>query len=162
MMRAIKPALKPSDSPDHMRIVCFLTDGQVGNDEEILSYVQKYKDARVFAMGFGSSPNRYLLDKMAEYGRGEVDYVSEAGDTSAVAQRFNERIRNPLLTDISIDWSNLPVTDVYPKRIPDLFGVKPLIFSGRYSAGAKGSIRLTGKLAGQDLARDLTLDLPQT
>jgi Ca-activated chloride channel family protein len=50
-----------------------------------------------------------------------------------------------LLTDISIDWSNLPVTDVYPKRIPDLFGVKPVILSGRYSSGAKGTIRLKGK-----------------
>ena len=79
----------------------------------------------MFAIGFGCFPNRFLLDKMAEYGRGEVDYVLEAGDTSAVAQRFNERIRNPLLTDISIDWSGLPVSDVYPKRIPDLFGVKP-------------------------------------
>ncbi len=132
MMKAIKAALKPSESQQHLRIVCFMTDGQVGNDQEILAEVQKYSNARVFVMGFGSAPNRYLLDKMAEYGRGEVDYVSEAGDASAVARRFNDRLRNPLLTDISIDWSNLPITDVYPKRIPDLFGVKPLILSGRY------------------------------
>jgi hypothetical protein len=26
---------------------------------------------RVFAMGFGNSPNRFLLDKITEYGRGE-------------------------------------------------------------------------------------------
>jgi Ca-activated chloride channel family protein len=77
MMKAIKAALKPSDSQAHMRIVCFMTDGQVGNDQEILAEVQKYTNARVFAMGFGASPNRFLLDKMAEYGRGEVDYVSE-------------------------------------------------------------------------------------
>ncbi|HEV8429698.1 MAG TPA: VIT and VWA domain-containing protein [Pyrinomonadaceae bacterium] len=69
MMKAIKAALKPSDSQAHLRIACFMTDGQVGNDLEILAKVQKYKNARVFAMGFGSSPNRVLLDKMAEYGR---------------------------------------------------------------------------------------------
>jgi hypothetical protein len=160
MMKAVKAALQPTQFLDHVRIVCFMTDGQVGNDREILAEVQKYSNARVFAMGFGSSPNRYLLDKMAEYGRGEVDYISEAGDTSAVARRFNERIRNPLLTDISIDWSSLPITDVYPKRIPDLFGVKPLIFSGRYNGGAQGSIRLKGKRAGQDFVRDIPVELP--
>lgn len=162
MMKAIKAALQPSDSQAHVRITCFLTDGAVGNDQEILAEIQKYKNARVFAMGFSTSPNRFLLDKMAEYGRGEVDYISEAGDTSAVAQRFNERIRNPLLTDIAIEWSSLPVSDVYPKRIPDLFGVKPLIFSGRYANGAKGNIRITGRLAGQDFAREIPVELPDT
>ena len=162
MMKAIKAALKPSDSQQHLRIVCFMTDGQVGNDQAILAEVQKYSNARVFAMGFGSSPNRYLLDKMAEYGRGEVDYVSDGGDASTVARRFNERLRNPLLTDISIDWSGLPVTDVYPKRIPDLFGVKPVILSGRYNGSGQGAIRLKGKMAGQDFVRDIPIALPET
>ncbi|HET6978561.1 MAG TPA: TonB-dependent receptor [Pyrinomonadaceae bacterium] len=162
MMTAIKAALEPSDSQDHVRIVCFLTDGQVGNDMEILSEVQKHKNARVFAMGFSPAPNRYLLDKMAEYGRGEVDYITGAGDTSKVAQLFNERIRNPLLTDISIDWTDLPVSDVYPKRVPDLFGVKPVIFSGRYSNGAKGTLRLKGKYAGQDFVRDIPVEFPDS
>jgi Ca-activated chloride channel homolog len=161
MMKAIKAALKPSDSQSHMRIVCFMTDGVVGNDQQILAEVQKYSNARVFAMGFSSSPNRYLLDNMSAYGRGEVDYVSDAGDTSAVAHRFNERLRNPLLTDISIDWSGLPVEDVYPKRIPDLFGATPVILSGRYNGGGKGSIRLKGKIAGQDFVRDIPIELPE-
>ncbi len=52
-----------------------MTDGQVGNDMEIIAEVQKHPNARVFAMGFGNSPNRFLLDKMTEYGRGEVEYV---------------------------------------------------------------------------------------
>ena len=162
MMKAIKAALQPSDSQSHLRITCFMTDGQVGNDAEILAEVQKYKNARVFAMGFGSAPNRYLLDNMTTYGRGEVDYVSDGGDTSRLAQRYNERVRSPLLTDISIDWSDLPVSDVYPKQIPDLFGVKPVILSGRYSKAAKGTIRLKGKLAGQDFVRDIPVELPES
>ena len=162
MMKAIKAALQPSDSRAHLRITCFMTDGLVGNEAEILAEVQKYKNARVFAMGFGSAPNRYLLDNMTTYGRGEVDYVSGVGDTSRLAQRYNERVRSPLLTDISIDWSDLPVSDVYPKQIPDLFGVKPVILSGRYSKAAKGTIRLRGKLAGQDFVRDIPVELPES
>lgn len=160
MMKAIKAALEPSDSQQHVRIVCFMTDGLVGNDNEILAEVQKHPNARVFAMGFSDSPNRYLLDKMAEYGRGEVDYVSQTGDTSAVAKRFHERIRNPLLTDLSIDWSGLSLSDVYPKRIPDLFSAKPVILSGRYTNGGKGTIRLKGRAAGQEFVREVPIELP--
>ena len=161
MMSAIKAALDPSDSQYHVRIACFLTDGQVSNENEIIAEVQKHQNARVFAMGFGPSPNRYLLDRMSRYGRGDVNYVEEgSGETSAVARRFNDRVRNPLLTDISIDWGSLPVTDVYPRNIPDLFAARPLVVSGRYSEGAKGTIRLKGKMAGQDFVREIEVTLP--
>ncbi len=58
MMKAIKAALDPSDAQGHVRIVCFMTDGYVGNDMEIISEIQKHANARVFAFGIGSSVNR--------------------------------------------------------------------------------------------------------
>jgi Ca-activated chloride channel family protein len=128
----------------------------------IIAEVQKHPNARVFAFGIGSSVNRFLLDKMAEYGRGEVEYVGLQDDGSAAARRFHERVRNPLLTNITIDWSGLPVSDVYPKRIPDLFSAKPVVLSGRYAAGAKGVIHLRGKIAGKDFSRDIAVTLPDT
>src|SRR2546423_4607382 len=139
MMKAIRAALAPSDSQDHVRVVCFMTDGDVGDDFEIISEVQKHPNARVFAMGFSSAPNRFLLDKMVEYGRGEVEYVTEGDDGAAAARRFHERVRNPLLTDLSVEWSGLDISDVYPKLIPDLFSAKPVILSGRYGRGGRGA-----------------------
>jgi Ca-activated chloride channel homolog len=116
MMKAIKTALDPSDSKDHIRIACFMTDGQVGNDDEIISEIQKHPKARVFSFGIGNSVNRYLLDKMAEVGNGEVSYVNLGDDGSRAAKKFYERVRTPLLTDISVDWNGLPVADMYPPR----------------------------------------------
>lgn len=162
MMTAIKAALEPSDDQSHIRIVCFMTDGYVGNDMEIISEVQKHPNARVFSFGIGSSVNRFLLDKMAEAGRGEVEYVALDDDGSAAARRFHERVRNPLLTDISIEWNNLPVADVYPQRIPDLFGAKPLVLTGRFTSAGRGTIRLKGKMAGNDFVREIPVELPET
>ncbi len=162
MMTAIKAALAPSKDQSHIRIVCFMTDGYVGNDMEIISEVQKHPNARVFSFGIGESVNRFLLDKMAEAGRGEVEYVSLNDDGSAAALRFHERVRSPLLTDISIDWSGLPVADVYPQRIPDLFGAKPLVLTGRYTSAGRGTIRLKGKMAGNDFVREIPVDFPET
>ena len=161
-MTAIKAALEPSDDQGHVRIVCFMTDGYVGNDMEIIAEVQKHQNARVFAFGIGNPVNRFLLDKMAEAGRGEVEYVALNDDGSAAARRFHERVRNPLLTDISIDWNGLPVADVYPQRIPDLFGAKPVVLTGRYTSAGRATIRLKGKVAGNDFIREIPVELPET
>jgi Ca-activated chloride channel family protein len=162
MMKAIKAALDPSDSQSHVRIVCFMTDGYVGNDMQIIDEIQKHKNARVFAFGIGSSVNRFLLDNMAAAGRGDVEYVGLQDDGSAAAQRFHQRVRNPLLTDISIDWGGLAVTDVYPKVIPDLFGAKPVVVTGRYTAPGTGTIKLKGNMAGTPFTRETQVTLPET
>lgn len=155
MMKAIRAALVPSDRQDHVRVVCFLTDGYVGNDMEIVGEVQKHPNARVFAFGIGTAVNRFLLDKMAEAGRGAVEYVTLADKADEAADRFYERVRSPLLTDLYIDWGGLPVTDVYPQRLPDLFSGQPVIISGRYTQPASGTVRLKGTRAGGPFNRDI-------
>ena len=162
MMKAIKASMDPSDKQDHVRIVCFMTDGYVGNDMEIIGEVQKHPNARVFAFGIGGSVNRYLLDNMAKYGRGDVEYVGLNDDGSAAAKRFHERVRNPLLTDVSVDWNGMAVSDVYPKTIPDLFSAKPVILTGRYAGNGKGVIRLKGKMSGRDFVREIPVDFSST
>lgn len=158
MMKAIKASMDPSDAQGHVRIVVFMTDGYVGNDMEIIGEVQRHPNARVFAFGIGDSVNRFLLDGMAKYGRGEVEYVGLNDDGSAAARRMHERVRNPLLTDISVDWNGLPVADVYPKTVPDLFSAKPVILTGRYTGSGRGTIRLKGKMAGRDFVREIPVD----
>src|SRR5262245_41129522 len=168
MMKAIRAALADTDTQEHIRIVCFLTDGEVGNDMAIISEVQRHPKARVFSFGIGNSVNRFLLDKMAEQGRGEVEYVflnrgdrKDAEAAADAAKRFYERVRAPLLTDISVDWNGLPVADVYPKRLPDLFSARPLFITGRYTGAANGVIRLRGKAAGADFLREINVALPE-
>lgn len=162
MMKAIKAALEPSDAQDHLRIVCFMTDGEVGNDDEIVAEVQRHPNARVFSFGIGQSVNRALLDKIAAEGKGEAEYVALEDDGSKAAKRFYERVRTPLLTDLSVDWNGMPVADVYPGKLTDLFSAKPVILHGRYTAGASGVIRLRGKLAGQPYVREIAVNLPES
>jgi Ca-activated chloride channel family protein len=160
MMTAIRAALAPSDSQNHLRIVVFMTDGFVGNDMAIIDEVQKQPNARVFSFGIGQSPNRFLLDNMARAGRGEVDYVTLGTDGKQVAERFYERLRNPVLTDIQIDWGSLPVSEVYPERVLDLFSAKPVVVHARYDGPAGGEITLRGKVAGKPYERRIKVDLP--
>jgi Ca-activated chloride channel homolog len=159
MMNAIRAALDPSDSQDHLRIVCFLTDGYVGNDMEIIGEVEKHKNARVFAFGIGTAVNRFLIEGMAKAGRGESEIVTLNDKAGPAAHRLYEHLRSPLLTDISIDWGGLPVTDIYPQRLPDLYSGKPLVVSGRYTATVNGTIHIRGQRAGGNFTRAIPVSL---
>lgn len=162
MMKAIRAALAPSGSQSHVRIVCFMTDGQVGNDSEILAEIKKYSNARVFAFGIGSSVNHHLLDEMSREGRGEAQYVGINDNGSAAARRFFERIRNPLMTDINVGFGGVPVTQTFPNRMPDLFDAKPVVVVGRYEQGGRATITLSGRMQGQAFTREIEIDLPET
>ncbi len=160
MMKAIRAALDPSDEQDHIRVVCFMTDGYVGNDMEIIGEIQRHPNARVFSFGIGSSVNHFLLDQMAREGRGEVEYVGLEDDGSAAARRFQERVRTPLLTDLKLEWSGVSAFEILPERLPDLFSAKPLIITGRYDSPGKGILRLRGKQAGRNFVREISVVLP--
>jgi len=159
MMKAIRASLDPSDKQDQLRVVCFVTDGFVGNDMEIIAEIQRHPNARVFAFGIGNSVNRFLIEGMAKAGRGDSEIVSLSDKADAAAHRLYERLRTPLLTDVSIDWNELPVTDIYPQRLPDLFSGNPLVVTGRYSASATGTIRLQGTQAGEKIVREIPVTL---
>src|SRR5262245_30165140 len=90
MIKAIRAALDPSDQQEHLRIVCFMTDGYVGNDFEVIGEIQKHPNARVFSFGIGQSVNRYLLEIMARQGRGDVEHVTHEDDGSPAARSFQE------------------------------------------------------------------------
>ena len=46
-----------------LRIVVFVTDGFIGNEEEVLALVSRRAgESRLFSFGIGSAVNRYLLD----------------------------------------------------------------------------------------------------
>jgi Ca-activated chloride channel homolog len=145
--------------PRPIRIVCFMTDGCVGNDFAIIDAVKKNAGTtRVFSFGVGNSPNRFLLDGMAYAGRGEVEYVTLNSYAGAAVKRFCERIAAPFLTDISIDWGGLPVDDVYPQRIPDLFGARPVVVHGRLKGHAEAAITLRGNTGSGPFARRIRID----
>ena len=144
----IRAALDRPADPNRIRIVCFMTDGFVGNDFEIIDAVKKRAGtARVFSFGIGNSVNRFLLDGIAYAGRGEVDYVTLEKDGSAAAERFHERIQSPVLTDIRIDWGGMNVDEVYPRQLPDLYSDKPILIHGLLKGALEGTITLNGLTA---------------
>ena len=161
ILKAADYALKIPDDPARPRIICYMTDGYVGNDTQIIEHVQKNRGrARMFPFGVGNSVNRFLIDGMATEGRGVAEYVTLNMPGEQAAAKFYRRVANPLLLDVEVEWNGLPVADVYPKHIPDVFTAGPIILKGRYTKAAKGEIVLKGLLRGQPWSEKIPITLP--
>jgi Ca-activated chloride channel family protein len=150
MTKGIRAALGARQQPGRFRVVTLMTDGYIGNEAEVLQVMRRHLgSARIFSFGVGSSVNRYLMESMARLGRGAVAYVGLDEGSGHAVDRFYERVRHPALTDVSVDWGSLRVTDVYPRRIPDLFVGRPVIVIGRFEGEAPPFIVVQGRAAGE-------------
>lgn len=159
MIEGIKAALDFPHDPRRLRVVSFMTDGFIGNEDEILGEMQRrIGAARVFSFGIGSSTNRYLLDRMAMLGRGAVAYVGLDEGSQRAVDQFYERVSHPALTDLSIDWGGLAVSEVYPSRLPDLFVGRPVIISGRYEGSRPATVRISGRAGGESKTITVAVD----
>src|SRR5437879_4145458 len=107
-------ALKQPKQENKLRVIVFLTDGQVGNEAEILQQVsQNLNETRIFAFGIDNAVNEAFLNKLAEIGHGTAEFLLPAQQKiEAEINRFQTRISAPLLTDLAIDWGGLEVANV--------------------------------------------------
>lgn len=137
MLEGIVAALTPPADPKRLRMVVFCTDGFIGNEAEIIEAVGKLRgSARVFGFGIGTSVNRYLVEGVARAGRGAAEIVSIHETVGDAVGRLYKRLDRPILTDLELSFEGVPVRDLLPERLPDLFAGQPLVVVGRIPAGA--------------------------
>ncbi|MCA9279366.1 MAG: VWA domain-containing protein [Phycisphaeraceae bacterium] len=154
MMNGIKTALGFPSDPQRLRFVTFLTDGFIGNEQQVMRAVHdQLGPARVFSFGVGQAPNRFLMEGMARAGRGAVAYLSLDDSSNRVMDTFFEAISHPALTDVQAYYSpGAQVREVYPQNIPDLFVGRPVILTGRYDGTIENSVTITGKTGNQNVS----------
>ena len=161
---AIARAFAPDPAQGTLRIVVFLSDGYIGNEQDVLDLIARdRRDARIYAFGVGTGINRYLLTEMARAGRGFariVDPTKDDGQTSAAA--LAERLDMPVLTDIDIDWGELDAVDVQPGAIPDLFAGDSIRIQGRFKRSGTHEIVVSGKQNGRPVRLPMTVTLPDS
>lgn len=161
MRDAVRAALAPAPDPERARVVCLLTDGQVDDEAEILADVRELRrGARVFAVGVDESPNRHLLGEVAREGGALVHYILPDEDPDAAAARVAPRLGEPALAGVAIDWGGVPVEDVAPAELPDLYPGQALLLVGRYRGGRETEVTVSGWAPGGRFERRLPVAFP--
>jgi len=162
MMNGVRVALGYPEDSERDRYVIFLTDGQIGNETTVLGEVRDIIGARtlLWSVGVGSAPNRFLLDGLAEEGGGRSFYVALQEDPGIAASRVRDQMNGAFIRDVSFNWGDLAVSDVFPEEIPNLYPGEPLFAVGRYSGGGSARVEISGYIGEDRWTERLRVELP--
>lgn len=139
MAPAIKFALdKPMEG--YLRQVVFVTDGAVGNEDQLFRIIERrINAARLFTVGIGSAPNSYFMTKAAQLGRGTFTYISGIQDVQPEMEKLFMKLESPVLTDLEIEWIGAPA-DYSPDPLADLYVGEPLVIAAKLDEASSGFV----------------------
>ena len=130
---------------DRERIMVLITDGQVGNEDQILrALAPRLGGIRIFTLGIDRAVNEGFLQRLAALGAGCFELVESEDRLDQVMDKIHRRIGTPVLTELQLrpDGLELIAGSMVPARIPDLFASAPLMIMGRYRGAASGAFAL--------------------
>jgi Ca-activated chloride channel family protein len=128
MLPALRLALDGVEHHDRLRQVVFLTDGQIGNEEELFQTIhRRLCDSRLFTVGIGAAPNSHFMRKAAEVGRGSFTYIGNAEEVKSKMEGLFQKLERPILTHLQVDGlEHSQAAQLFPSPLPDLYAGEPL------------------------------------
>ena len=94
------------------KIILLFTDGQVGNEEEIIKFVEdNVNRSRIFPFGIDTNVNSSFIKQLAKAGNGKAELIHPKEKIDDKIIRTFARIQTPLLEEIKIDYGNNKVLD---------------------------------------------------
>ncbi|NVK21912.1 MAG: marine proteobacterial sortase target protein [Kangiellaceae bacterium] len=142
---AVNQALTKPNS-DKLRQVIFMTDGSIGNEQQIFSLIQnRLGNNRLFTVGIGAAPNSYFMKKAAEHGRGTFTYIANVNEVKSKLNTLFEKLRYPVLSSLQLQQGPLATIDLQPKYLPDLYLGEVLYASYRIPIGTNFPLQIQGK-----------------
>ena len=153
MAPAIALALSGVSPETHLRQIIFITDGSVGNEEQLYGMIERQLgDTRLFTVGIGSAPNSWFMRKAAEAGRGSFTTISALHEVNEKMQRLFRKLEQPRVTNIAVQWPPGVDVESYPSTVPDLYSGEPVIVRARIGGplrqGDRVIVRGTSTLGG--------------
>ena len=155
IFEAIKVALKGNEQGT----IILFTDDMVENENEILDFVEaNLGENRIFPIGIDTSVNSYFINKLAHIGYGEPEFIYPGERIDDMILRQFNRINNPQVDVLSIDWGALKVEQTYPRTIEYLYDREPFTFFAKVRGDIGGKVIIKGKVGEKDYEKAIDLD----
>lgn len=145
-------------------VVVLLTDGQVGNEDEILAAVMESRNStRVYAFGIGTNVSDALLSQLARRTGGAVEFIhpGERIDEKVVAtfsRAIATRVRDVRVKLVGVDAEELAPSPL--PTLPDLVDGEPWTLFGRYAESGVGRLEIRGTLRNEPYLLEVPIELP--
>ena len=147
MVTPMKAALTDRRGGDAntVRQVIFLTDGEIGNEQQLFETIGALRGrSRVFMVGIGSAPNSFLMTRAAELGRGTFTHIGSAEQVEERMRALFGKLESPAVTNLTATFSAAR-PDSTPAVIPDLYRGEPVALAVKLSALA-GTLEIKGMI----------------
>src|SRR5450432_1492254 len=147
MVPAMQAALTDNAAGDAnaVRQVVFLTDGAIGNEQQLFDTITAMRGrSRVFMVGIGSAPNTFLMTRAAELGRGAFTHIGSVEQVEERMRGLFSKLENPAVTGLTAKFSGA-AADITPAVIPDLYRDEPLVLAAKLDKLA-GSVEIKGRI----------------
>lgn len=143
---ALQSVLTMHSDENSSRNIVLITDGYISAEDRVFQLIdQNLHRNNLFAFGIGSSVNRFLIEGVAKAGRSEAFVVTNQQEAAQQADRFNDYISAPTLTQIKLEADGIELYDMEPAQIPDMLAQRPIMVLGKYrKASESASITLKG------------------
>jgi len=159
MVPAMRAALNDRGLADgnYVRQVVFLTDGAIGNEQQLFDTISSMRGrSRIFMVGIGSAPNSYLMSRAAELGRGTFTHIGSVEQVEERMRGLFAKLENPAVTNVSVKFS-AAWPDMTPAAIPDIYRGEPLVLAARLDKLA-GSVEIKGRIGDRPWSVTLPLE----
>jgi Ca-activated chloride channel homolog len=144
MASALHLALDGAQDSPHVRQVIFLTDGAVGNEEQLFGLIRsRLGGSRLFTVGIGSAPNSHFMTKAAALGRGTFTYIGRIDEVHSRMSELFAKLETPVLKGLQAHWPQDTQVEVWPARLPDLYAGEPVMLVARLDR-LEGEVRVSG------------------
>lgn len=148
-------------APERSRIVVLLTDGQVGNEADIVERVMATSaSARIYTFGIGTNVSDLLLRDLARRSKGAVEFIhpGERIDEKVTAQFA--RAAAARVDEVILRFTGVDAGELAPSELPPLVDGEPWVVYGRYSEPGIGRAELRGMLQGEKFFLEIPVELP--
>lgn len=133
------------------RYIILLTDGEVGNEDEIFDIARKNQEStRVFSIGIGAGCNEYFIKGLARAGMGASDFIYPGERIEPKVLGLFSKITQGSLCDLKILWGGGSVEQA--PLTPSVFIESPITVFARSSGKdlLTENITIRGNLNGQE------------
>jgi Ca-activated chloride channel homolog len=152
----LRPLLRAAEMLNHNdaereRVLVLITDGQVGNEDQILREVAaKLPVARIHTVGIDVAVNEAFLRRMATLGGGHYELVENEDRLDEAMEAIHRRIGTPLVTGLTVTGDGLELVpdSLTPTPLPALYSGAAVLITGRYRGSASGAVTVSGRAAG--------------
>ena len=170
ILEPLKSIYSNSCKQGYPRQIFLLTDGEVGNTDDVVSLVRKNNgNTRVFTFGIGDGVSTSLIKNVAKASKGKAIFIKDKDNMQAKVIATMKGSLKRCLSEIQLHW-DIPkcfsVIDI-PSEPPLVFHREKLVLfallrSKDNKKGVTGKLNLKGTFGGKTVSYSTNIETPSS